>query len=120
MRKVVVSEFISLDGVIEEPAWTFPYWSDEIAKFKQAELFGSDSMLLGRVTYDGFAEAWPGRTDEAGYADRFNGMPKAVVTTTLNNLKWNNSTPIHSDIAGEINKLKAKKARTLLSLAAAN
>src|SRR3954463_3422594 len=94
MRKLVVSEFMSLDGVIENPAWTFPYWNDEISNFKFSELFGSDSLLLGRVTYEGFAEAWPGRTDEKGYAERMNGMPKSVVTTTLNDLAWSNSTPI--------------------------
>lgn len=61
MRKVVVSEFLSLDGVMEEPKWTFPYWNDEIARFKHDELFGSEALLLGRVTYEGFAAAWPSR-----------------------------------------------------------
>jgi dihydrofolate reductase len=114
MRKLVVSEFVSLDGVIEEPMWTFPYWNGEIENFKFNELFNSDSLLLGRVTYQGFAEAWPGRTDERGYAERMNGMPKSVVTTTLNELTWNNSTPIHSDIAGEVNKLKAQPGQDIL------
>lgn len=114
MRKLVVSEFVSLDGVIEEPMWTFPYWRDEIANFKLNELFNSDSLLLGRVTYQGFAEAWPGRTDERGYADRMNGMPKSVVTTTLNKLAWNNSTPIHSEVAGEVSKLKVQPGQDIL------
>jgi len=114
MRKLVVSEFMSLDGVIESPAWTFPYWNDEISNFKFSELFGSDSLFLGRVTYEGFAEAWPSRTDEKGYADRMNGMPKSVVTTTLNDLAWSNSTAIHADIAGEVNKLKAQDGQDIL------
>ncbi len=75
--------FVSLDNVIENPMWTMPYWNDEIAKFKYDELFGSGALLLGRVTYVGFAAAWPGRTDEQGYADRINSMPKYVVSTTL-------------------------------------
>lgn len=114
MRKLVVSEFVSLDGVIEEPMWTFPYWNDEISSFKDAELFGSDTLLLGRVTYQGFAAAWPSRTDEEGYADRMNGMPKAVVTTTLNNLEWNNSTAIRGNLAEEVNKLKQQSGQDIL------
>jgi dihydrofolate reductase len=105
MRKVVVSQYVSLDGVIENPMWTFPYWSDEIANFKHAELFASDSLLLGRVTYAAFAEAWPPRTDEAGYAQRINALPKAVPTTTLDELEWN-ATAIKGDLKKEINKLK--------------
>jgi dihydrofolate reductase len=114
MRKLVVSEFVSLDGVIEEPMWTFPYWNDEIAKFKQKEMFGSDSLLLGRVTYEGFAQAWPGRTDEEGYADRMNNMPKAVVTTTLDSLAWTNSTPVRGNLTEEVNKLKQQPGRDIL------
>ena len=76
MRKVIVSEYVSLDGVMEEPGWTMPYWNDEIAKFKFDELFTSDALLLGRVTYQGFAKAWPSMTDEEGFADRMNSLPK--------------------------------------------
>lgn len=84
MRKVVVSEFLSLDGVMEDPGgaeksahggWTMPYWDDEIGKFKFDELFASDALLLGRVTYQGFAAAWPSMTDEQGFADRMNSLP---------------------------------------------
>ena len=82
MRKVVVTEFLTLDGVMEAPhLWSFPYWNDEIEKFKHDELFASDAQLLGRVTYQGFAAAWPSRTDE--FADRLNNLPKYVVSTTL-------------------------------------
>ena len=64
IRKIVVTEFLSLDGVMEDPAWTAPYWNDEIARFKYDELFASDAHLLDRVTYQGFAAAWPSRMDE--------------------------------------------------------
>src|SRR3972149_11060816 len=107
MRKVVVTEFIPLDGVIEAPhEWSFPYWGDEIAKFKFDETFASDALLLGRVTYQAFAESWPERTDETGFADRFNSLPKYVVSTTLANSSWNNSHIIRGNAAAEIEKLK--------------
>ena len=105
MRKIVVTEFMSLDGVVEEPAWTFPYWNDEIAAFKGEETASSDALLLGRVTYEGFAAAWPGRTDDG--ADFFNGVRKYVVSTTLDTADWNNSVLIQNDVVAEISKLKA-------------
>ena len=92
MRKVVISEFISLDGVIEAPGpahdfqhagWTMPYWNDTLAQFKFKELFAAGALLLGRTTYDGFAAAWPNMKDE--FADRMNALPKHVASTTLKN-----------------------------------
>jgi dihydrofolate reductase len=116
MRKIVVSEFLSIDGVFEDPggsegtklgAWTFKFnRGDDGNKFKLNETMGSDALLLGRVTYQGFAEAWPSRTDEAGFADKFNSMPKYVVSTTLKTADWNNSTIISSNVVQEIKKLK--------------
>ncbi len=100
MRKIVVSMYVSLDGVMEDPGgaekfehggWTAPYWNDEIGKFKFDELFASDALLLGRVTYQGFARAWPSMKDEAGFADRMNSLSKYVVSTTLDKAEWNNS-----------------------------
>lgn len=90
MSKVIVSEFMTLDGVMEAPEkWSFPFWNEEAAKFKTDELFASDAHLLGRVTYQGFAAAWPSRTDEEGFADRMNSLPKFVVSTTLEEpLEW--------------------------------
>src|SRR3954464_7179616 len=88
MRKIVVTEFISLDGVVEDPGgsegtkhggWTVNFNDPDGMKYKLDEVFQHDAMLLGRVTYEGFAAAWPGRTDEAGFADRMNGMRKYVV-----------------------------------------
>ena len=114
MRKIVVTEFVSLDGVMENPAWTTPYWNDEIAKFKLDELFASDLLLLGRVTYQGFAAAWPSRTDEEGFADRMNNLPKFVVSTTLEKVEWNNSRLIKDKFSEEITELKNQTGQNIL------
>src|SRR3989441_4909085 len=107
MRKLVVSEFVTLDGVAEEPGkWSFPFWNEEIGKFKFDELFSSDALLLGRLTYQGFAKAWPSMNDEAGYGERMKGFPKHVVSGTMEKLYWNNSQLIKGDIEEEIYKLK--------------
>lgn len=115
MRKIFVTEFITLDGVMEAPnEWSFPYWNDEIGKFKGDELFGSDAMLLGRVTYEGFAAAWPSRKDEAGFADRMNGLPKYVVSTMLKEAAWNNSRLIKGILADEISRLKQQPGQDIM------
>ncbi len=116
MRKIVVSEFISLDGVVEAPGgekslgeragWTMPYASEEFMKFKLDELFAGEALLLGRITYEGFAAAWPGMKDDSGFADRMNGLPKYVVSTTLKTASWNNSSILSRDHEAEILKLK--------------
>jgi dihydrofolate reductase len=114
MGQIVVTEFVSLDGVFEDPGGAESYkhggWSFQINrgedgdKFKLDEALASDALLLGRVTYQGFADAWPSRTGE--FADKFNSMPKYVVSTTLNTLEWNNSHLINGDVASEVPKLK--------------
>ncbi|MGZ4337697.1 MAG: dihydrofolate reductase family protein, partial [Gaiellaceae bacterium] len=114
MGKIVVTEFVSLDGVMEDPggAENFKHggWSFEIArgeegdKFKLDEAFASEALLLGRVTYEGFAEAWPSREGE--FADKFNNMPKYVVSSTLDEPEWNNSTVLKGDLVEEVGKLK--------------
>jgi dihydrofolate reductase len=114
MRKVVVTEFLSLDGVMEEPSWSLTFWNDEISKFKYDELFASGAHLLGRVTYEGFASTWPTRTDELGFADRMNSLPKYVVSTTLEKADWQNSTIIRENIAEEIAKLKQEPGQDIL------
>lgn len=114
MSKLVVSEFLSLDGVMENPAWTAPYRSDESTAFKHAELFASETLLLGRVTYQGFAEAWPTQTDEQGFADRMNGLPKYVASTTLKRAEWQNSAVLRPDVAAEVAALKAKDGGDIL------
>lgn len=113
MRKLIVSEYVSLDGVMENPAWTAPYWNDEIARFKSDEFFASDVLLLGRVTYEGFAAAWPGMTDEDGFADRMNSMPKFVASTTLTDMTWN-AAPLQSNIAEAVTQLKQQPGQNLL------
>lgn len=123
MRKVIVSEFVSLDGVMEGPGrddpfelagWTMPYGNQEIGKLKFDELFASDALLLGRVTYQGFAAAWPSMKDEAGFADRMNSLPKYVVSTTLKKVEWNNSRLIKGNIAEQVSKLKQQPGQDIL------
>ena len=114
-RQLAVTVFMSLDGVVESPEkWSFPFWNDEIGKFKQNETFASDALLLGRVTYEGFAAAWPGRKDPEGFADRFNSMPKYVASTTLKKLGWNNSHLIHGDVPQEVGKLKREPGQDIV------
>jgi dihydrofolate reductase len=114
MGKVVVTEFVTVDGVVEDPGgsedldrggWAFQFnRGDDGDKFKMDETFEAEAQLLGRVTYEGFAEAWPSREGE--FADRFNTMPKFVVSTTLTDPEWTNSTVINGDLVEEIGKLK--------------
>src|SRR5204862_3216919 len=117
MGRIVVTEFISLDGVVEDPggsedfkygAWTFEIdRGDEGNRFKLEETMEADSQLLGRVTYEGFAEAWPSREGE--FADKFNEMPKYVVSSSLEDPEWNNSTVLRGDVADEVAKLKQQQ-----------
>lgn len=112
MRRLVVTEFMSLDGVVEDPSWTFEYWNDEIAQFKGEETAASDALLLGRVTYEGFAAAWPESDDEG--ADYFNNVRKHVVSETLEGpLEWNNSTLIKGDLVEEITDLKRQDGKDI-------
>jgi dihydrofolate reductase len=122
MGKIVVTEFVSMDGIIEDPGGAENYehggWSfqidrgDEGERFKLDETSASDALLLGRVTYEGFADAWPSRDGE--FADKFNRMPKFVVSTTLDTPEWNNSTVISGDVATEVGKLKEKFANDVV------
>ncbi len=114
MRRIFLTMFVSLDGVMEDPhLWHFPYMSEEMGAYKLEETFATDALLLGRVTYEGFAEAWPGRTDEAGFADRFNSMPKYVVSTTLKNPSWNNSHVISEDVVENVRRLKEEPGQDI-------
>ncbi len=89
MRKIIATEYVSLDGVYEEPGqWSYPFWSDEAMVYKREEFFACDAMLFGRLTYQGFAAAWPTMTDEQGFADRMNSLPKYVVSATLDKVEW--------------------------------
>jgi dihydrofolate reductase len=112
VRRIIVTEFVSLDGVMEDPAWTFPYWNDEISGFKGEESSASDALLLGRVTYQGFAAAWPESEDEG--AEYFNSVGKYVVSRTLEEpLEWNNSTLIKDNIVERIADLKHQEGQDI-------
>lgn len=111
MRDLVVTTFLSLDGVMEAPAWTVPYWNDDIAKFKGDETSASDALLLGRVTYQGFAAAWPESKDEG--AAYFNSVRKYVVSTTLDKAEWNNSVLIKDNIVEAIARLKQQEGKDI-------
>ncbi len=114
MGRIVVTEFASLDGVVEDPGgaedfkyggWSFEFdRGEEGDKFKLDEALGSEALLLGRVTYEGFADAWPSREGE--FADKFNTMPKYVVSTKLENPDWNNSTVLQGDVVEAVSKLR--------------
>jgi dihydrofolate reductase len=114
MGRIVVTEFVSLDGVMEDPGgaegykhggWTFEFNRGEGDEFKLEETRETDALLLGRKTYEGFAAAWPSREGE--FADKFNSMPKYVVSSTLREPEWNNSTVLDGDLAEETAKLRA-------------
>jgi dihydrofolate reductase len=116
MGRIIVTEFVSLDGVVEDPGGSedFKYggWSFEISrgeegdKFKLDEAYEADALLLGRLTYEGFAAAWPSREGE--FADKFNDMPKYVVSSTLESPDWNNSTVLKGDVAEEVAQLRER------------
>jgi dihydrofolate reductase len=113
MRKLVESTFMSLDGVISAPQeWSPPYWNEEHADYAQKLLFAADALLLGRKTYEGFAEAWPARSGN-DYTDRINSLPRHVASTTLQETTWN-ATVIRGDVAEEVAKLKAEPGQDLL------
>lgn len=114
MRKLIVTEFLSLDGVMENPMWTLKYWNDEIAQFKGEETTPNDVLLLGRVTYEGFAASWPKRGDEVPGATYFNGVRKYVVSNTLDKAGWNNSHLIRGNIPQELTRLKQQDGENLV------
>ena len=123
MGKITVAEFVSLDGVMEDPGgaegykhggWTFKYPDDEGMKFKFDELMEHDALLLGRTTYDGFAAAWPDMQDDAGFADKMNTMPKYVVSTTLTDPTWANTTVISEDVPARLRELKQQDGGDIL------
>ena len=115
MRKLIVTEYLTLDGVFEEPGhWSFEYFNDEAMQYKRDELFSSDVQLLGRVTYEGFAKAWPTMPDTGDFGERMNSMPKYVVSTTLTKAEWQNSTIISKNVVEEIQKLKEQPGQNIL------
>ncbi|MFC5405760.1 dihydrofolate reductase family protein [Cohnella soli] len=112
MGKIAASIYLSFDGVMEEPGlWHMPYWDDEMADFQREVFYPSDALLLGRITYEGFAAAWPKIKGEG--ADEMNAMPKYVVTTKLEEPEWN-ATFIKNNIIEEVTKLKQGTDRQYL------
>ena len=115
---------MTLDGVMEAPGgedslgrlggWSFLYWNEEAAQYKFDELFASDALLLGRVTYQIFAAAWPSMTDEKGFADRMNSLHKYVVSTSLKEADWSHSTLIKANVPEEISRLKQQPGQDIL------
>ncbi|HEY0390584.1 MAG TPA: dihydrofolate reductase family protein [Solirubrobacterales bacterium] len=118
MGRIVVTEFVSLDGVMEDPGgaedyrhggWTFEIdRGEEGDRFKLEELVEAEAQLLGRVTYEGFAAAWPTMEDAAGFAEKMNSMPKYVVSSTLREASWSNSTILRGELGEEVEKLKGE------------
>jgi dihydrofolate reductase len=115
MRTLIVSEFVSVDGVMEAPGgepgykhtgWVIPYSGPEQLQYKLDEVLAAEALLLGRVTYESFAEAWPPRKDPEGFADKMNAMPKHVVSATLSELAWNNSTLLEGAVPDSFRALK--------------
>jgi dihydrofolate reductase len=123
MRKIIVSEYITLDGVIEDPGgaegfkhggWSFHFGGQEQQQYKFDELFASDALLLGRRTYEGFAAAWPNMAAQTGaYGERMNSLPKYVVSTTLSETTWN-ATLLKGDLAEELSRLKQEDGQDIL------
>ena len=121
MRRVIVSTYVTLDGIMEAPEkWSLQFFNEEVAEYARDQLFASDALLLGRETYEGFAAAWPSMTDEEGFADRMNGLPKYVVSTTLEEAEWNNSTLIRGNVAEEVSELKRQPGRDILMYGSAD
>ena len=122
MRKVIVSEFMTLDGVMEDPGgaegfkhggWSFHFGSADQQQFKVEELFKADALLLGRRTYQGFAAAWPTMPGTGAYGERMNSLPKYVVSTTLSEVTWN-ATLITGDLTEELPRLKQEAGQDIL------
>jgi dihydrofolate reductase len=121
MGKIVVTEFVSLDGVMEDPGgaedyrhggWSFAFDRGEGDEFKMDEARNTDALLLGRKTYEGFAAAWPSREGE--FADKFNSVPKYVVSSTLREPEWNNSKVLAGDLAQEVAELRESIAGNIV------
>ncbi len=119
MRKIIVSTMVSLNGVMESPQrWSFDYMNDELLKYASDQLFGSDALIMGRLTYEGFAEAWSSRAGADAFADRMNALPKFVASRTLKEpLTWN-ATLLKGDIAQAVKELKAQSGQDILQYGA--
>lgn len=113
MRKVIVAMYLTLDGIMEEPAWTTPYWNDELAQYQSDTFYACDALLLGRITYEGFAAAWPKMGGDGGFGDRMNSLPKFVASATLSQLEWN-ATRLTGEVVAAVAALKQEPGQHLL------
>src|SRR5690348_12489158 len=122
MRKIVVSEYVTLDGVMEDPGgaegfkyggWTFQFGGSDQQQYKFEELFQADALLLGRRTYQGFAAAWPTMPGTGEYGERMNSLPKYVASTTLSDMTWN-ATLLQGDPAADLSRLKQEVGQDIL------
>ena len=114
MRKIIAGLFISLDGVVEAPeTWHFPYFNDEMGEAVAAQAAQSDTMLLGRRTYEDFAAYWPNQSSEEPFADVMNNTPKLVASTTLDTVEWQNSTLIEGDVVEALTRIKQEPGRDI-------
>src|SRR6202011_1304389 len=113
--RLVATEYLSLDGVFEEPGrWSGPFFNDEARQFKSRELQASDALLLGRKTYEGFAAAWPTMPGTGELGEKMNSMPKHVVSSTMDRAEWSGSKLINGNVAEEVRKLKKQPGQDLL------
>ncbi|WP_431975141.1 dihydrofolate reductase family protein [Micromonospora haikouensis] len=116
MRKLINSTYVTLDGVIENPMWTMPYFDDEASAFAGAQTDAADAVLMGRVTYDGMSVAWPAQdeSDPTTGAAYFNNVRKYVASTTLTDPTWNNTRVLRGDLVTEVRRLKAQEGRDII------
>jgi dihydrofolate reductase len=113
--KVFAVEYVTLDGVFEEPAWSGPYFNEELQQFQWNNLVEADGLLLGRVTYQGFAQAWPAMEAETGeFGVRMNSIPKWVASTTLTSTEWNASVLTGDDVPAAVSALKQQPDLALM------
>ncbi len=113
-RKIVSSLYVTLDGYLDEPGrWSFPFWSEEASAFKARELAASDALLLGRVTYEGFAAAWPTMEGTGEFGEKMNAMPKYVASRTLGTATWN-ATIIQGDVAEAVRRVRQEDGGDVL------
>jgi dihydrofolate reductase len=116
MRRLINSTYITLDGVIENPAWTAPYFDEEAMAFANEQTEGADAMIMGRVTYDGMSVAWPAQdeSDPTTGAAYFNNVKKYVASSTLTDPTWNNTEVLRGDLVEEVTKLKAGDGKDII------
>jgi len=114
MRKLKLAMYVSLDGVVEGPDWTAPYWNDELSDLQAEYLYSSDALVLGRVTYEGFAASWPAMEESTGeFGKKMNSMPKFVASRTLEQTEWNASL-LQGELGAEVARLKEEPGDDLL------